>query len=94
MKQAAERVAVNTPIQGSAADIMKLAMLRLDREIRDRGLQCRLLLQVHDELILECPPEERDEVTALVEEVMVGAYTLTVPLRVSVEAGDTWGALH
>jgi len=94
VKQAAERVAVNTPIQGSAADIMKLAMLRLDREIRDRELQCRLILQVHDELILECPPEETDEVTALVEEVMVAAYTLTVPLRVSVEAGDTWGALH
>ncbi|MEE8441541.1 MAG: DNA polymerase I, partial [Spirochaetia bacterium] len=94
VKQAAERVAVNTPIQGSAADIMKLAMLRMDRAIRDRGLQCRMLLQVHDELIFECPPEEAAEVTALVQGVMEGAYTLTVPLRVSVELGESWGALH
>ena len=94
VKQAAERVAVNTPIQGSAADIMKLAMLSLDRAIHGRALRCRLLLQVHDELILECPPEEIAEVTALVKEIMEGAYTLTVPLRVSVEAGESWGALH
>jgi DNA polymerase I len=94
VKQAAERVAVNTPIQGSAADIMKIAMLRVDAALRERGLKCRLLLQVHDELILECPPEETSDVAALVEEVMAGAYELTVPLRVSVEAGESWGALH
>jgi DNA polymerase-1 len=73
---------------------MKVAMLRLAAAISERKLSCRLLLQVHDELILECPPEETAEVTSLVEDVMAGAYTLSVPLRVSVEAGQSWGELH
>ena len=94
VKQASERIAVNTPIQGSAADIMKLAMLRLDSALQERQLESRLLLQVHDELILECPPGEVEEVNHLVAEQMSGAFELSVPLRVSVESGESWGELH
>ena len=94
VKAGAERIAVNTPIQGSAADIVKRAMLALDVALRARELRAYLLLQVHDELILECPDDELDEVTALVTEVMSTAVELDVPLRVSVETGRRWGDMH
>jgi DNA polymerase-1 len=93
-KAAAERVAVNTPIQGSAADIVKTAMLRVDRALAETGSPARLLLQVHDELILECPREEAKKAAALVREEMEKAVTLKVPLRVSVETGKRWGDFH
>jgi DNA polymerase-1 len=93
-KQAAERVAMNTPIQGSAADIVKTAMLRVDRALREGGFRAKLLLQVHDELLLEVPPEEVAVIQDLLRREMEGAVTLSVPLRVGIEAGDTWGALH
>jgi DNA polymerase-1 len=93
-KQAAERIAMNTPIQGSAADIVKTAMLRVDRALRDGGFRARLLLQVHDELLLEVPDDEVDAVQALLRREMEGAFTLSVPLKVGIEAGATWGALH
>lgn len=91
---AAERVAVNTPIQGSAADIMKLAMLRIDQAIRDAGLKSRMLLQVHDELIFESPDDEVATVMEILEREMTGAVELSIPLKVSVEAGVSWGVLH
>ena len=94
VKMASERIAVNTPIQGSAADIMKLAMIKLDSTLRERKLQAKLLLQVHDELILECPPAEVEAVTGLLRDVMTGAARLTIPLQVSVESADSWGQLH
>ena len=94
VKAGAERIAVNTPIQGSAADIVKRAMLALDVALRSRELRAYLLLQVHDELILECPDDELDEVTALVTEVMSTAVEMDVPLRVSVETGRRWGDMH
>ena len=93
-KAAAERVAVNTPIQGSAADIVKTAMLALDKKLAVVKSPARLLLQVHDELILECPKEAADETAALVRDEMENAVRLSVPLRVSVEKGRCWGEFH
>jgi len=93
-KSAAERVAVNTPIQGSAADIVKTAMLKLDRRLAAEKSRARLLLQVHDELILECPKDDAAEVAALVKAEMEQAAALCIPLRVSVETGKRWGDFH
>ena len=85
-----ERVAQNAPIQGSAADMIKVAMIRIHRALGTRGLQGRMLLQVHDELVLEVPEPELDEVTALVKGEMEGAITLSVPLVVETGAGENW----
>jgi DNA polymerase-1 len=93
-KAAAERIAVNTPIQGSAADIVKTAMLNLDKRLADVQSPARLLLQVHDELILECPKDAAAETVALVKTEMEQAVSLNVPLRVSVETGKRWGSFH
>jgi DNA polymerase-1 len=89
-RQMAERMALNAPIQGSAADIIKVAMLGVDKALREGGLQSRLLLQVHDELVLEVANGERPAVEALVREQMGNAYELAVPLDVSVGSGRTW----
>ena len=86
----AERTAVNTPLQGTAADLIKVAMLRLEAELRTRGLAARMLLQVHDELVLEAPVAEVESVKALVKECMEGACELSVPLEVEVSAGGNW----
>ena len=86
----AERMALNAPIQGSAADIIKLAMLGVSRELENAGMRSRLLLQVHDELVLEVADGERDALEALVRREMSGAYPLDVPLEVSVGVGRTW----
>jgi len=93
-KSAAERIAVNTPIQGSAADIVKTAMIGLDKRLRKENTSIRILLQVHDELILECLKEEAKDAAALVKEEMEQAVSLSVPLRASVETGGTWGSFH
>jgi DNA polymerase-1 len=89
-REMAERMALNAPIQGSAADIVKVAMLGVDRRLRDAGLTSRLLLQVHDELVLEIAPGEREQVESLVRAEMMGAYRLSVSLDVSVGVGRTW----
>ena len=89
-REMAERMALNAPIQGSAADIIKVAMLEVDRALRARGLASRMLLQVHDELLFEVAPGELDELRALVGETMCGAFELTVPLAVSFGTGLTW----
>ena len=89
-REMAERMALNAPIQGSAADIIKVAMLTVARGLADQGLRSRLLLQVHDELVLEVTAGERDAVTALVVEGMASAAHLRVPLDVSVGWGPTW----
>jgi DNA polymerase I len=86
----AERTAVNTPLQGTAADLIKIAMLRLDAELRARGLATKMLLQVHDELVLEAPVAEVETVKALVKECMEGAHELSVPLEVEVSVGANW----
>ncbi|MCL2211234.1 MAG: DNA polymerase I [Treponema sp.] len=93
-KSAAERIAVNTPIQGSAADIVKTAMLNLDRRLVKEKTPAKLLLQVHDELILECPENKAEETVKLVKAEMEKATSLVIPLRVSVEKGYSWGAFH
>ncbi|MDR0722572.1 MAG: DNA polymerase I [Treponema sp.] len=93
-KAGAEREAVNTPIQGSAADIVKTAMVRLDQRLTAENSPARMLLQVHDELILEVPQDHAAETVQLVRQEMETAITLTVPLRVSVEIGVRWGDFH
>jgi DNA polymerase-1 len=93
-RQGAERVAVNSPIQGSAADIVKKAMIEVTQALAARKLATRLLLQVHDELIFEAPEPEADEAAEVIRKAMEGAFALEVPLRVSVETGRAWGELH
>ena len=89
-REMAERMALNAPIQGSAADIIKVAMLNVDRALADAGLRTRMLLQVHDELVFEVAPGEREQAEALVREQMAAAADLTVPLDVSVGTGRSW----
>ena len=91
-REMAERAALNAPIQGSAADIMKTAMLGVDRKLRETGLDSRVLLQVHDELVCEVAPGEADRLERLVREQMSGAAELAVPLTVSAGFGDSWEA--
>lgn len=86
----AERTAVNTPLQGTAADLMRKAMIVVDGELRRRGWRSRLLLQVHDELVLECPPEELEEARAMVKRAMEGVEKLAVPLLAETAAGPNW----
>ena len=93
-RQAAERDAINTPIQGSAADLIKLAMVKVDRAIRDAGLRAKMVLQIHDELLFDCPREEADALEKLVREAMTTAYDFGVPLEVGIGAGDSWLAAH
>ena len=83
-------MALNAPIQGSAADIIKIAMLRVDAALREAGARSRQLLQVHDELVLEIAPGERDDVEALVRKEMGSAVPMDVPLDVSVGVGRSW----
>jgi DNA polymerase I len=91
-REMAERMALNAPIQGSAADVIKVAMLRVDRAIRESGLRSRMLLQVHDELVFEVAPGEREALETLVRDQMCGAYPLDVPLEVSVGTGHNWAS--
>jgi DNA polymerase-1 len=92
VREAAERAALNAPIQGSAADIIKVAMINTDNAIRDAGLKSRMLLQVHDELLFEVADGERETLDELVRDRMGGAYPLDVPLEVSVGYGRSWDA--
>lgn len=90
LRSFAERTAINSPIQGSAADILKVAMIRMNQALKEQGLQTRMLLQVHDELIFECPEEEIPILEKLVPEMMQGAVELAVPLLVDSNYGDSW----
>lgn len=90
VRTGAERMALNTPIQGTAADIIKIAMIRVDRRMKREGLKARLVLQVHDELIVECPESEAETVMALVTEEMQSAAELKVPLVAEAHAGKSW----
>ena len=89
-----ERQAINAPIQGSAADIIKRAMIRLPDALKDSGLKARMLLQVHDELIFEVPQKELKATTEVVTSVMSGAAHLDVPLVVDTRSGDNWDEAH
>jgi DNA polymerase-1 len=86
----AERTAVNSPLQGTAADLIKLAMVRIDAALANGRYQSSMLLQVHDELVFECRPEEVEAVSKLVKREMESAYELRVPLLVDVGVGDNW----
>ena len=90
----AERTAVNTPLQGTAADLIKLAMIRIDEAIRDRNLKSRMTLQVHDELVFEVPEAELDVMRSLVREYMEKVHPLTVPLVVEIGVGRNWRDLE
>ncbi|MFF2888477.1 DNA polymerase I [Paenibacillus sp. NPDC057967] len=90
LRSFAERTAMNTPIQGTAADIIKLAMVQMDEALRERGLKSRMLLQVHDELVFEVPPDELELMKTLLPEVMSNALELVVPLKADVSFGDNW----
>lgn len=93
-RQFAERTAINTPIQGTAADLIKLAMIRLDRRIREAGLTSRLLLQVHDELVFEVAEGESDLLTAIVKQEMEAAMDIGVPLKAEMGVADNWLDAH
>ncbi len=93
VKRQGERFSINAVIQGSAADIIKVAMIKIDRDIRGSGLKSRMFLQVHDELLFEMPPEEKAELFSLVKTGMESAYVLQAPLRVNIGVGKNWGAI-
>ena len=90
MRSFAERTAMNTPLQGTAADLIKIAMIRIHRELREGGFRARMILQVHDELLFESPADELDHLRPLVKNAMEQAYPLSVPLLVDVIAGPNW----
>jgi len=91
MKNREEREAINAPIQGTAADIMKIAMLHIPSALKDAGLHARMLLQVHDELVLEVPKEELEKTYKLVQAIMASAYQLDIPLSTEARSGPSWG---
>ncbi|MFD2370039.1 DNA polymerase I [Brevibacillus sp. GCM10020057] len=90
LRSFAERTAMNTPIQGTAADVIKLAMIRMQESLQEKGLKSRMLLQVHDELVFEVPQDELETMQKLVPQVMEGALELNVPLKVDVNFGHSW----
>ena len=94
MRSFGERVALNMPIQGTAADIIKLAMVRVYRRLREEKLQARLILQVHDELIVECPEEEAERVCELLRYEMEHTAELAVPLTADAHIGHSWAEAH
>jgi DNA polymerase-1 len=94
VREAAERMAINMPVQGTSADIIKVAMINLDREIAKRRLASKMLLQVHDELIFEVPQVELEEMRRLAPEIMSTALKLSVPLKVDIKAGKNWSEME
>ena len=90
MRRRAEREALNTPLQGSAADLMKLAMVRLQRRLKDSKVRSRMILTVHDELVFELAREEQKSTPPIIKAEMEGAYALRVPLKVDMGVGPNW----
>jgi DNA polymerase-1 len=90
IRQMAQRQAVNTPIQGSASDLIKLAMVKIHEELGTRKLNTRMLIQIHDELVFEVPQGELPGVTDLIRDKMENVLTLKVPVRVSIKKGKNW----
>jgi len=89
-RQFAERIAVNTPIQGTAADLIKLAMIEIAKRLKAESLKARMILQVHDELVFEVPEAEIDKAQALVVECMENVYPMHVPIKVDCSVGKNW----
>ena len=93
-RQASERAAINAPVQGTAADIMKIAMIKMHQSLETEKSQAQIILQVHDELILDTPENEIDKVVNLTTEAMMGAAQLDVPLEIDIGIGDNWDQAH
>jgi DNA polymerase-1 len=93
VREAAERMAINAPVQGSSADIIKVAMINLHREMEKRNLRSKMLLQIHDELLFEVPEEELEEMKSLVAELMPRAVALCVPVKIDIKLGRNWGEM-
>jgi DNA polymerase-1 len=93
VREAAERMAINAPVQGSSADIIKIAMINLHREMEKRNLKSKMLLQIHDELLFEVPEKEVEEMKSLVAELMSGAVELSVPVKIDIKLGRNWGEM-
>nr|WP_267510925.1 DNA polymerase I [Borreliella garinii] len=93
-RSAAERIAINSAIQGSAADIMKIAMIKVFNEFKSKKMESKILLQVHDEMLIESPIQEENEVKKILKIMMETAYTLNLPLRANIETGKSWGEIH
>jgi DNA polymerase-1 len=89
-----ERMAINMPIQGTAADIIKIAMVNLDKAMAERKLRSRMILQVHDELVFEVEPDEMDELKPLVKRLMETALPMIVPVKVDLKAGSNWDEMQ
>ena len=94
MEMLGERLAINSPIQGTAADIIKLAMIEVDRQITEQKMVSRMVLQVHDELIIEAPIDEADRAEKLLKEAMQNAAELSIPLKVDMGKGNNWAQAH
>jgi DNA polymerase I len=94
IRQAAERTAINTPIQGTAADLIKVAMINIDNALLEQGFRTAMLLTVHDELVFEVPPEEIHEAAQLVKDIMENVWNLKVPLKVNIQRGKNWAEAH
>jgi len=94
VRQFAERTAINTPIQGTAADLLKMAMIKVDAAFKAEKLQAAMLLSVHDELVFEVPPQELETVKRLVKAVMENIWELKIPLKINIAAGDNWAVVH
>ena len=94
MRALAERTAVNAPIQGTSADIIQLAMINVDRRLRKEGLQSRMVLQIHDELVFDAVAEEVDVLERIVREEMENVTTLSIPLTVECNHGNNWLEAH
>jgi DNA polymerase-1 len=93
VREAAERMAINAPVQGSSADIIKIAMINLHREMEKRNLKSKMLLQIHDELLFEVPEDEVEKMKSLVAELMSGAVELSVPVKIDIKLGRNWGEM-
>jgi DNA polymerase-1 len=94
VRMAAERMAINRPVQGTSADIIKVAMIELQREMDRAGLEAKMILQVHDELLFELPQEEVTELAQLVRRIMPDAMKLSVPLKIDVKTGRNWDEME
>ncbi len=94
LREAAERIAINTPIQGTAADLIKIAMIQLASALKEKGYQAVMLLSVHDEIVFEVPPDELEALKILVRKIMEGVWDLNVPLKVNLASGNNWAEAH
>jgi DNA polymerase-1 len=94
LREFAERTSINTPIQGSAADLIKMAMININRALSEKSLASRMILQVHDELVFEVPEDELDVLLKMVKDKMENAIELTVPIKVEIGVGNNWLEAH